>query len=70
MNKKERTLAAALIRYGHTIDIGKRFELKLPCGMTVRCDNTEEARDRMAARFEKRPYNMDSSKLLNRRLWR
>jgi len=66
MNKKERLEAASLIRT--TIDIGERFELKLPCGMIVRCDNTEEARNSMAAKFEKRPYT--PSNLLKRRLWK
>jgi hypothetical protein len=68
MNKKERFEAASLIR--STIDIGERFELKLPCGMTVRCDNTTEARERMAAKFEKGSKIKDASKLLKRRMWK
>jgi hypothetical protein len=68
MNKKERIEAASLIR--STTNKGKRFELKLPCGMTVRCDNTEAARDRMAAKFEKGNRFKDASRLLTRRLWK
>ena len=68
MNKKERLEAASLIRTTNTK--GERFELKLPCGMIVRCDNTEEARNNMAARFEKGVSFPDASKLLKRKMWK
>lgn len=51
MKPAERREAAQLIR-DHSC-ISERFELKLPCGMIVRCDNNKEAREALARRFEK-----------------
>lgn len=70
MNKAERLEAARLIR--ETIDLGERFELKLPCGMIVRCDNTLEARDSMARKFEKgyKHPRVHSHNILKRKLFK
>ncbi len=69
MNKAERNEAADLIRTTH--QTGERFELTLPCGMTVKCDNNIEARDRMAAKFEKgTKLPPNAGNLLKRRWWK
>lgn len=62
MKPSERKEAAQLIR--DHICISERFELKLPCGMVVRCDNNKEAREALARRFEKaKTYPNFQSKL-------
>lgn len=69
MKKKERLEASELILT--TPCTSDRFELRLPCGMLVRCDNDIESRKSMAAKFvkgTKLPPN--AGNLLKRKLWR
>jgi len=69
MNKLERFEASELIK--NTVCLMDRFEVRLSCGMTVRCNNNKEARENMAAKFLKGAKLPPNAKnLLKRRLFK
>ena len=69
MNKQQRIEASELIK--NTVCIMERFEVRLSCGMTVRCKNNKEARASMAAKFLKGPkLPPNAANLLKRKLYR
>lgn len=69
MNKLERIEASELIK--NTVCMSDRFEVRLSCGMIVKCNNNLEARTNMANKFLKGPkLPKNSANLLKRRYWK